>query len=194
MPFAAAKASRWLRAAARRVDVARIEQRAHLVERPLEGSRTACRRSWSVPAWGRSRPTMHRRVVDLPAPFGPRKPVTRPGWTSNERSSTATVRPNRLVSRRTSITATDGTGSGSRLCQARRASTSQRPVFAGAPLVGPVGPERRRVELEPQVGLDGVAGPGAGDAAHELAVLEQADHRDAHDVVAGADRRAPRRR
>jgi hypothetical protein len=29
-------------------------------------------------------------VVVLPAPFGPRKPVTRPGRTVNDRSSTAT--------------------------------------------------------------------------------------------------------
>ena len=36
-------------------------------------------------------------VVDLPAPFGPRKPVTRPGWTVNDRSSTATVFPYRLL-------------------------------------------------------------------------------------------------
>ena len=32
-------------------------------------------------------------VVDLPAPLGPRKPVTRPGWTAKETSSTATVVP-----------------------------------------------------------------------------------------------------
>jgi hypothetical protein len=30
-------------------------------------------------------------VVDLPAPFGPRKPVTRPGRTTKEALSTATV-------------------------------------------------------------------------------------------------------
>ena len=47
---------------------------------------------------------MHRMVVDLPDPFGPRKPVTLPGCTVNERSSTATVRPNRFVSPWTSIT------------------------------------------------------------------------------------------
>ncbi len=32
-------------------------------------------------------------VVDLPAPFGPRKPVTIPGFTENVRSSTALVDP-----------------------------------------------------------------------------------------------------
>ena len=30
-------------------------------------------------------------VVDFPAPFGPRKPVTMPGWTVNVRSETAVV-------------------------------------------------------------------------------------------------------
>src|SRR5215831_21323166 len=32
-------------------------------------------------------------VVDLPAPFGPRNPVTSPGSTRNDRPSTATVSP-----------------------------------------------------------------------------------------------------
>jgi hypothetical protein len=36
---------------------------------------------------------MARIVVDFPAPFGPRKPVTRPAVTANERSWTATVDP-----------------------------------------------------------------------------------------------------
>ncbi len=43
----------------------------------------ACRRS------GVTRLSSIRRVVVLPAPFGPRKPVTRPGATVNDRSSTA---------------------------------------------------------------------------------------------------------
>ena len=40
---------------------------------------------------------MSRIVVDLPAPFGPRNPVTIPGWTVNDRSSTAVCDPYRLV-------------------------------------------------------------------------------------------------
>ena len=40
---------------------------------------------------------MQRIVVLLPEPFGPRKPVTRPGCTSNDKSSTASVVPNRFV-------------------------------------------------------------------------------------------------
>ena len=46
-----------------------------------------------------------RSVVDLPEPFGPRKPVTNPGTTSNVSRSTAIASPNRLVSSRTSIMA-----------------------------------------------------------------------------------------
>ena len=46
-----------------------------------------------------------RIVVVLPAPFGPRKPVTCPGRTVKLRSSTAVTAPNRLVSRCSSIMA-----------------------------------------------------------------------------------------
>ena len=42
-------------------------------------------------------------VVDLPAPLGPRKPVTRPGATSTVNASTATVDPNRFVNPRNVI-------------------------------------------------------------------------------------------
>jgi hypothetical protein len=45
------------------------------------------------PAVGASRPSVIRIVVDLPAPFAPRKPVTAPGATSNDRSSTASTAP-----------------------------------------------------------------------------------------------------
>jgi hypothetical protein len=36
---------------------------------------------------------IRRMVVDLPEPFGPRKPVTVPGRTSKLNASTATVDP-----------------------------------------------------------------------------------------------------
>ena len=36
-------------------------------------------------------------VVDLPAPFGPTKPVTWPGWTVNVMPSSATVRAEPLA-------------------------------------------------------------------------------------------------
>src|SRR5690349_3844442 len=42
-------------------------------------------------------------VVDLPAPFGPRNPVTVPGLTVNVSSSTATLPPYLFVSFRASI-------------------------------------------------------------------------------------------
>ena len=42
-------------------------------------------------------------VVVLPAPFGPRKPVIFPGSTPNDRLSTASVSPYRLVRPRASI-------------------------------------------------------------------------------------------
>ena len=47
----------------------------------------------AVPAVGLSRPTMRRIVVDFPAPFGPRNPVTIPGFTENVTLSTALVAP-----------------------------------------------------------------------------------------------------
>src|SRR5258708_38164050 len=43
-------------------------------------------------------------MVVLPAPFGPRKPVIFPGFTLNDRSSTASVSPYRLVKPSSSIT------------------------------------------------------------------------------------------
>ncbi len=45
------------------------------------------------PLVGSSRPRIIRMVVDFPAPFGPRKPVTMPGRTVNVRSETAVVGP-----------------------------------------------------------------------------------------------------
>src|SRR5580704_5656416 len=60
-----------------------------------------------TPLVGASRPRIIRIVVDLPAPLGPRKPVTIPGCTVNVRSSTASFAPNRLVSPRASIMYSD---------------------------------------------------------------------------------------
>src|SRR6185369_16397310 len=56
-----------------------------------------------APLVGRSRPIAIRIVVDLPAPFGPRKPVTTPGRTVNVRSSTAVLLPYLFVRPRASI-------------------------------------------------------------------------------------------
>ena len=45
------------------------------------------------PEVGRSRPRIIRIVVDLPAPFGPRNPVTLPGATVKSAWSTASRGP-----------------------------------------------------------------------------------------------------
>ncbi|RYJ30428.1 hypothetical protein CU044_1163 [Streptomyces sp. L-9-10] len=57
------------------------------------------------PAVGASRPTIIRMVVDFPAPFGPRKPVTSPGFTVKDRRPTTVLSPYRLVSSLASIMA-----------------------------------------------------------------------------------------
>ncbi len=57
----------------------------------------------AVPEVGVTSPSSMRRDVVLPAPFGPRKPVTTPGSTVKLRSSTACTSPNRLVAPRNSI-------------------------------------------------------------------------------------------
>src|SRR3954469_25097950 len=46
---------------------------------------------------GASSPRISRSVVDLPDPFGPRKPVTTPGRTTNDKSSTARLSPYSFV-------------------------------------------------------------------------------------------------
>src|SRR3954447_20329231 len=51
----------------------------------------------ALPAVGGRKQVNTRIVVVLPAPFGPRKPTIWPFSTSNEISSTATVRAYRLV-------------------------------------------------------------------------------------------------
>ena len=60
------------------------------------------------PAVGRAIPTIAFSAVVLPAPFGPRKPVTAPGRTLNDKSSTATSSPYRFVRPSTVIAATTG--------------------------------------------------------------------------------------
>src|SRR5579871_2087162 len=47
-----------------------------------------------VPADGGMKPVIIRMVVDLPAPFGPRKPSTSPRSSENEMPSTARFAPN----------------------------------------------------------------------------------------------------
>src|SRR5690606_28760878 len=58
----------------------------------------------AVPRVGPTRPSTIRSVVDLPAPFGPRKPVTCPSGAVKVRSRTTHWSRYRLPSSRTSIT------------------------------------------------------------------------------------------
>src|SRR5262245_41837624 len=62
----------------------------------------------AAPAEGRSRPTIILMVVDLPAPFGPRKPKNSPRRTTRLRPLTATFGPNALVRPQVAIAASDG--------------------------------------------------------------------------------------
>src|SRR3954468_22495296 len=66
-------------------------------------SRYARPSSVTEPAVGVTSPSRQRSVVVLPAPFGPRNPVTTPGRTENVRSSSAVTAPNLLVRPTTSI-------------------------------------------------------------------------------------------
>src|SRR5438874_9900560 len=90
------------------------------------------------PLVGSSRPRIIRIVVDFPAPFGPRKPVTVPGRTVNVRSVTAVVGPYRLVSSWISImTTTVPNGPGACNWGAQPARAGETPTHpAGAPHSG----------------------------------------------------------
>ena len=57
----------------------------------------------TVPDVGRSSPMIIRMVVDFPAPFGPRNPVTLPACTVKSMPATAVLLPYLLVSPRASI-------------------------------------------------------------------------------------------
>src|SRR6185437_3480720 len=104
IPLLCATASRW----------------AHAVRppcsAPASSSEPTSYRGRTIPAYGRppisavpevgvSRPRIIRMVVVLPAPLGPRNPVTRPGRTAKLSPSTAVTGPNRLVSPLASINA-----------------------------------------------------------------------------------------
>ena len=61
--------------------------------RPGLGRSAKCRPEMvAVPSVGVVRPTIIRMDVDFPAPFGPRKPVTRPERAVKEMSWTTVVR------------------------------------------------------------------------------------------------------
>lgn len=92
IPVVAASASRWLNAL-RPVWMARASSIA-----PTSCSGAGCSAyglplTVTLPAVGASRPRIIRIVVDLPAPLGPRNPVTMPGRTVKLRSATAVRSP-----------------------------------------------------------------------------------------------------
>lgn len=75
----------------------RAESAAHASSRELSDlSGWACRTrgrppTVAVPIAGAPKPTIIRIVVDFPEPFGPRKPVTMPGFATKLRSSAPRV-------------------------------------------------------------------------------------------------------
>src|SRR5579864_3168749 len=74
--------------------------------RTRRASRTTSKpATFAVPAVGSSVVVSTRCVVVFPAPFGPSRPKSSPGRTSNDTSFTAARSPNRRVSPRHSITA-----------------------------------------------------------------------------------------
>ena len=97
MPVVAAMARKWLRAD-RPVWTAFASSSAPASCRGRVCSAKGFPFTVAVPEVGASRPRMSRIVVDLPAPLGPRNPVTTPGRTVKLKSSTASLSPYRLVS------------------------------------------------------------------------------------------------
>ena len=85
-------------------------------------------------------------VVDLPAPLGPRKPVTRPGSAVNVMSSTAVKAPYFLVSE-------------SMVIMSRRLASEGRRRFGQVPGTTPSGPQGTQGRGVPQ-------GIAAASAAH----------------------------
>ena len=85
------------------MDGLRVEKRTDGAHRVAQLVGTGSPSNVARPASGRSSASIIRIVVDLPAPFGPTKPVTAPGRTEKLRSSTATAAPNRLLIPATSI-------------------------------------------------------------------------------------------
>src|SRR6185369_1398631 len=99
----------------------------------------------AVPEVGVVRPTIIRIEVDLPAPFGPRKPVTRPAGATKLMSSTAVVLRYFFVRESTVIigdapwlrdASTLGTQRSERVV-ARSRSEGDVPTTPGPPQVGP---------------------------------------------------------
>src|SRR6266540_3943877 len=84
----------------------------------------------AIPLVGVTRASRQRRVVVLPAPLGPRKPVTVPGSTSKLRSSTARTLPKYLVRFSTTMRPSSVAGEGhwSRAVRWRLPQATPRPA------------------------------------------------------------------
>src|SRR5215213_2621812 len=145
------------------------------------------------PLVGRSRPRMMRIVVDLPAPLGPRKPVTTPGGTVKLSRSTATVLPYLLVRSWTSIMRLPAGGGGphppfhtSRADRHGIGSATSSAEHLPVDLEGAVG-DRRPGEL-----LDRPPTSGSAHGPRTLGVLDHLGQRLAEvgDEAVGVDRRA----
>src|SRR5918993_5390460 len=129
----------------------------------------------AVPELGRNSPHNMRIVVDLPAPFAPRKPKISPCCTWNESESTARKLPNRRERSRTSMAAmVSGT-----------AECSLQPGFGQAN----AGEGTRARQLRGQQLFLGHEHVGGGGDAHGETVSENAASlgRGAHTGVGGAD-------
>src|SRR4029077_21202283 len=85
----------------------------------------------ALPSSAASRPRITRIVVDFPAPFGPTKPVTWPGWTVNVIPSRASVGPKRLRTPVTSMVASMPGRLGNGSPVGRHAHEPSFPALAG---------------------------------------------------------------
>ena len=76
----------------------RLEHCPDVAERLRRAPRSGLPPIVALPRLGRTRPSSIRSVVVLPAPLGPRKPVTAPSRAVKLRSSTAATSPKRFES------------------------------------------------------------------------------------------------
>src|SRR5687767_8439567 len=90
-----------------------------------------------------------RRVVVLPAPFGPRKPVTEPGATEKLRSETARTSPKDLVRPRTSTPTGSTRGTAGAAMVAPRCGDGSSHAIAPGTAAEPIRP-RRVAERRPR--------------------------------------------
>ena len=127
----------------------------------------------AVPEVGERRPVSIRIVVDLPDPFGPRKPKTFPRGMSKLTSSTATNEPN-LRTRFSAHRKTSGGGeAGPHGDAVRREDLEERPRVGREDLVArPYGEEPAAVEESDPGGVLGLVHVGGRDDDGEAAVVQ----------------------